>query len=193
MDFKVKRACLVFSLLVAILFVSVERVQAQTAGNSSAVSTNIVDQLLRLEDQRTVDINIALGTSRRDLNLKQRNSQKTQSASRVGKARPTASTGNSQLDALVDQYATLNNIANKANQIKAIIYCESKGDPNAKNRYSSAGGLAQYLDSTWANTPEGRMGQSKYDPNAAISAMTRQIAMFGTSPWNASRSCWYRY
>lgn len=56
--------------------------------------------------------------------------------------------------------------------LTAIMYYESKFNPNAKNSRSSAAGLAQYLDSTWS-----RHGCSKYggrlDPDAHI-----QCALF---------------
>lgn len=98
--------------------------------------------------------------------------------------------GNTEIDQLIDQYSNVNGIPEKSNLVKRIVYCESKGDPNVKNRYSTAGGLAQYLDRTWAATPEGQLGLSKYDPNAALSAMTRDIAQGLQSKWNASRGCW---
>jgi len=43
---------------------------------------------------------------------------------------------------------------NPAAAIK-IANCESKLDPNAKNKYSSAKGVYQFIDSTWANYCEG--------------------------------------
>jgi hypothetical protein len=49
----------------------------------------------------------------------------------------------------------------------AIIRHESQGNPNAKNRSSSAAGLYQFLDSTWRSTPFGRAGLSVFDPFAA--------------------------
>jgi soluble lytic murein transglycosylase-like protein len=49
-----------------------------------------------------------------------------------------------------------------------VMTCESKGDPSAQNSRSSAGGLFQFIDSTWAATPYGHL--SKYDPEANIAA-----------------------
>lgn len=104
----------------------------------------------------------------------------------------TVSSGNIQIDQLVEQYANQNGIPQKAGLIRKIVQCESGGNPNAKNRYSTAGGLAQYLDRSWASTAEGQQGLSKYDPNAALSAMSRDIAQGNISKWNASRRCWSR-
>ena len=47
----------------------------------------------------------------------------------------------------------------------AIIRHESQGNPNAKNRSSTASGLYQFLTSTWASTPYGRT--SIWNPYAA--------------------------
>jgi len=54
-----------------------------------------------------------------------------------------------------------------------IIARESGWDPSAKNPYSTAAGLAQFLDSTWAWGQE-RFGiyGSPYDPYAAIAMMS---------------------
>lgn len=56
--------------------------------------------------------------------------------------------------------------------LSAIIYYESKFNPNAKNSRSSAAGLAQYLDSTWLRHGCSKYG-SRFDPNAHI-----QCALF---------------
>lgn len=56
-----------------------------------------------------------------------------------------------------------------------IMYCESKGDPNAKNRRSSASGLFQHLTRYWPKraAEAGFRGASVFDPvaNTAASAM----------------------
>jgi len=72
----------------------------------------------------------------------------------------------------------------------AIARCESGFNPSAKNRSSTASGTFQYLAGTWANTPEGRAGESVFDAEANIEAAVRHIAKKGTSPWNASKACW---
>lgn len=56
-----------------------------------------------------------------------------------------------------------------------IMHCESKGDPNAKNRRSSASGLFQHLTRYWPKraAEAGFRGASVFDPvaNTAASAM----------------------
>jgi len=71
---------------------------------------------------------------------------------------------------------------------------DTRGEPapGAQNQHSSAGGRAQYLDTTWASTPEGRAGLSRFDPVAAVFAIVRHLGNSGNdpSPWTASRPCW---
>lgn len=38
-------------------------------------------------------------------------------------------------------------------EIRAVTWCESRWNPRAQNSTSTAAGLAQFLDSTWARTP----------------------------------------
>lgn len=51
-----------------------------------------------------------------------------------------------------------------------IAQVESGLNPNAKNPNSSAGGLGQFIDTTWAQYGG---GASKFDPNASADAMAR--------------------
>lgn len=71
---------------------------------------------------------------------------------------------------------------------------DTRHEPHAAaaNPRSTAGGRAQYLSSTWAATPEGRAGLSRFDPVAGVFAIVRHLANSGndTSPWTASRPCW---
>jgi muramidase (phage lysozyme) len=39
------------------------------------------------------------------------------------------------------------------NELRRVTWCESRWNPRAQNRTSTAAGLAQFLDSTWARTP----------------------------------------
>jgi hypothetical protein len=66
----------------------------------------------------------------------------------------------------------------------AVIWRESSWDPSAKNPTSTAAGLAQFLDSTWAWGQE-RFGiyGSPYDPYAAISMMNAFIAAGEYAHW----------
>lgn len=52
----------------------------------------------------------------------------------------------------------------------SVMACESKGDPNAQNPNSTAGGLYQFIASTWnwASANAGFAGVSVYDPEANI-------------------------
>jgi peptidoglycan hydrolase CwlO-like protein len=47
-----------------------------------------------------------------------------------------------------------------------VAKCESGYNPLAVNRSSGASGLFQFLPSSWANTPQGKAGQSVFDANA---------------------------
>jgi hypothetical protein len=73
-----------------------------------------------------------------------------------------------------------------------IVSCESGGNPHAQNASSTASGLYQFLDSSWA-----AYGGSKYAGRAkdASAAQQTEIANVafqrsGLSPWTASRDCW---
>lgn len=71
-----------------------------------------------------------------------------------------------------------------------IAYCESGYNQFSKNKYSTASGVMQYLASTWANTPAGKLGISVFDADANVKMAVSSIALHGTAPWNASKSCW---
>lgn len=62
-----------------------------------------------------------------------------------------------------------------------VMNCESQGDPTAQNPTSSAGGLFQFIDSTWAFTPYGHL--PKYDPIANIQAAAWLFYEDGPSHW----------
>lgn len=73
-----------------------------------------------------------------------------------------------------------------------IVACESGGNPTAQNRTSSASGLYQFIDGTWA-----AYGGREFAPRAKDATPAQQrivadraFAAEGLSPWNASRSCW---
>jgi hypothetical protein len=74
----------------------------------------------------------------------------------------------------------------------AIVSCESGGNSTAQNPSSSASGLFQFLDSSWA-----AYGGLKYAPRAKDATPAEQYAVAqnayarsGLSPWAASRHCW---
>lgn len=69
-----------------------------------------------------------------------------------------------------------------------IVWCESGWKPTAQNQHSTAGGLFQFLDSTWARYSNPQM--EKYNPYDNIRAGIALYKKEGTAPWNSSRSCW---
>jgi len=73
-----------------------------------------------------------------------------------------------------------------------ISFCESRHRWNAENKTSSASGTFQYVQGTWANTPEGKKGLSVFDADANVRAAVRHISVHGTSPWSESRTCWQK-
>lgn len=75
-------------------------------------------------------------------------------------------------------------------ELRAVGGCESGHKPWAQNPSSSAGGLMQYLASTWNGTLLGRAGFSRFDPVAAALMAARWHATSGSwAPWAASRGC----
>ena len=75
---------------------------------------------------------------------------------------------------LVQQYFGKN--TDKALRVMA---CESRGNPNAKNRRSSASGLFQFLSSTWKTWGVGDV----FDPEANVAAAAR--LSHGGTTWRA--------
>jgi hypothetical protein len=76
----------------------------------------------------------------------------------------------------------------------AIIECESSGNPLADNPSpkSTASGLYQFIDGTWA-----AYGGTAFGPRALNATPAEQKIVFdrafaaeGTTPWDASRDCW---
>lgn len=63
-----------------------------------------------------------------------------------------------------------------------IMDCESGGNPDAANPYSSADGLYQFLNSTWERTPYA--GWSKFDPEANIAAAAWLQNTGGWAQWS---------
>lgn len=75
----------------------------------------------------------------------------------------------------------------------AVMYCESGGDPDAKNPYSTASGLFQHLASMWPERSEaaGWDGRSVFEPEANVAVAAWLVYEGGGwSHWNASKSCW---
>jgi soluble lytic murein transglycosylase-like protein len=65
-----------------------------------------------------------------------------------------------------------------------VISRESGGNPQALNPYSGAGGLFQFLPSTWA-----ALGYASSYPGGAQAAFAALYAQAGTSPWAPYDGC----
>src|SRR5438309_2839958 len=67
-----------------------------------------------------------------------------------------------------------------------VAKCESNYNPLSVNRSSGASGLFQFLPSSWANTPQGKAGQSVFDAaaNAAGAAWYYNATGRTGSPWS---------
>lgn len=76
-----------------------------------------------------------------------------------------------------------------ADPLGAIAQCESGGNIHAENSHSTASGKYQFLDSTWRSL--GGTGRAKHASESEQDRMARKLMnVSGTSPWNASKSCW---
>ena len=74
-----------------------------------------------------------------------------------------------------------------------VIDCESGGDPNAKNRYSSASGLFQHLGRFWGERSDlaGYSGSDIFDPLANVAVASWLVYDGGGwGHWAASSHCW---
>jgi hypothetical protein len=70
-----------------------------------------------------------------------------------------------------------------AASLDCIIAGESGWDPTRQNPGSRAAGLAQFVPSTWATTPEGQRGLSPFEPIANIDAAIWLAQTKGFSQW----------
>lgn len=85
--------------------------------------------------------------------------------------------------------------SNRVEEALAIINCESNGDPNALNPYSGAGGLFQFLPSTWTTTSPaaGYGGYSVFDPEANTASAAwlanhyQNLGYYYWQPWSCKR------
>ena len=75
--------------------------------------------------------------------------------------------------------------------IRKIIHCESGGRVTAQNPHSTAYGLCQFLDSTWAYVErKWEMDLDRYDYDDQLYACDRLLREEGVRHWKASESCW---
>jgi peptidoglycan hydrolase CwlO-like protein len=80
--------------------------------------------------------------------------------------------------------------SNRVDEALHIMWCESRGDPEAYNPYSGASGLFQFIPSTWASASvsAGYPGASAFDPaaNAAGAAwLAGEYERLGLYYWQA--------
>lgn len=64
-----------------------------------------------------------------------------------------------------------------------LSWSESRNVPTAVNPRSGAGGLFQFLPTTWNSTPQGRAGLSPFDPVAARAAARWMIEQGRIREW----------
>ena len=90
----------------------------------------------------------------------------------------------------VDEMATKYNV--DGDLMRRIIKAESGGNPNAKNKNSTASGCSQFIKSTWEETLKqmGREYISPFDARTNVEAMAFKISRGGIRAWNASKSKW---
>ena len=81
-----------------------------------------------------------------------------------------------------------------ANLMTRIIKAESGGNPNAKNKNSTASGCAQFIRATWAGTLKqmGREWVTPFNAEANVEAMAFKISRGGIGAWDASAHAWSR-
>ena len=71
-----------------------------------------------------------------------------------------------------------------ARRMDCVIQRESRWTPrSASTRRSGASGLAQFLRSTWATTPQGKAGASVFDPYANIDGAAWLATNVGWRQW----------
>ena len=87
---------------------------------------------------------------------------------------------------------TLGSLIGKEDELlTAIIRCESDWDPSADNPISTAYGLGQFVDSTWAYVQKKwGMVLDRNDPEDQLYATERLLAEEGVRHWEESRFCW---
>lgn len=85
--------------------------------------------------------------------------------------------------------------SSRVDQALHIVWCESRGDPNAYNPFSGASGLFQFIPSTWATTAPaaGYAGASPFDPTANVASAAwlanryQQLGQYYWQAWNCKR------
>jgi hypothetical protein len=86
-----------------------------------------------------------------------------------------------EVKALIIQYSQQYGIS--ADLPLRIAKCESGYNQFSRNSHSTASGVFQFLNSTWANQPAGKRGVSVFDANANVQAAVWLLAHGKTSMW----------
>lgn len=73
--------------------------------------------------------------------------------------------------------------------------CESGHNPLARNTHSTAKGSLQFLDGSWKHYGKQLWGNDWVNKSVFSLTDSRELGQYvlnryGTSPWNASKSCW---
>lgn len=73
-----------------------------------------------------------------------------------------------------------------------VMWCESRGNPDATNPTSGAAGLFQHIPRFWAerSVPAGFAGADIYDPEANVGVAAWLVAVDGWKHWYPSLHCW---
>ena len=109
---------------------------------------------------------------------------------------PTRKAKNDQIQYNGSCYDYVDEMASKykvdGDVMKRIIKAESGGNPNAKNKNSTASGCSQFIKSTWEGTLKqmGREYVSPFDARTNVEAMAFKISRGGIKAWDASKSKW---
>ena len=79
--------------------------------------------------------------------------------------------------------------------LERIAFCESKNDPLAKNKFSSASGRFQFLSGSWRYYGKQLWGDRwieknvfDYDDNTDLAYFTFKLD--NVRPWLSSKNCW---
>jgi len=83
---------------------------------------------------------------------------------------PAPDTGSQPTDIIQIIYNAADRWGQPRADMLRVARCESNLDPRAVNRSSGASGLFQFMPSTFAFTPNGKAGQSIFDPVASADA-----------------------
>lgn len=131
-------------------------------------------------DQNTADTTTPLATT----GVRGRSRRRRTAVGALGAAGALAAVGMASAPA---QAATVD-----SSVLQSIQACESGGDYTAVNPTSGASGAYQFLDSTWATLAAAQGYASAADAPASVQDAAAQelYAQEGTTPWEASQSCW---